>query len=97
MTHDDAISEMRAMERRMTPFSLDILMHACVRADEYPKRGVPLVEETIRDFVLQGVIVYCDEPNQFTATPLGQAWLRRILNVPIPTMAFIDENGEVIS
>lgn len=81
----------------VTPLYVEILLHACCRADVFPRRGAPAVEIAIDDLVAQGAIERCDPANMLRATPMGQAWLTLICRTPAPKQAWVDGEGRVIS
>jgi len=67
----------------MTPYELDILLHFHVSPVPYKNPHMGLYRAIVRKFIEQGVI----EPNKtdsWDTTPLGAAWLNRILQVKIP-------------
>lgn len=80
----------------MTPLVLEILIHACVYAKEFPRRGAPAVEEEIRALRDKGALTLGPEPNMFHATDLGQEWLQRILKTQPPVLPRIKRDPFLI-
>jgi hypothetical protein len=80
----------------VNPLHVEILVHACCRADVFPRRGAPAVEIAIDDLVKEGAIERRTEANMICATPMGQAWLSLICRTPAPKQAWVDGEGRVI-
>lgn len=81
----------------MNPLCVEILIHACCRADLFPRRGAPAVEIAIQDLIDQGAIEHCTQTNAIRGTPMGQAWLSLICRTPAPKQAWVDGEGRVIA
>lgn len=80
-----------------TPLTLQILIHACTSNAPFENAEAPAVKEEIARLETLGVIRPTVEPEKtFNSTPKGNVWLKIILRVPMPTPAFLDENGKVI-
>ena len=78
----------------MTPLALSILQHYYVSADMFkPKSGV--ADEIVDDFIDKGVLEKLGD--SYDTTDLGEVWIKQILKVPVPTIAYLDERGNQIS
>lgn len=76
----------------LTPNDLEILIHYYVSPAEHPRFNY--IRPTIDEFVRNGILERKDD--EYAVTDKGRAWLISILQVPCPTQAWIDKNGNVI-
>ena len=79
----------------LTPNELDVLIHYYVSPKPHDRFDAPAVKDAINDFIDSGVI----EPQgheHFRLTEKGQAWLKAILDTPIPKQQWVDYTGKII-
>jgi hypothetical protein len=79
-----------------SPSNIELLIWCHVRFEPHPRMEAPGVAETLKEFLDMGVIRTTPEPNVFTTTPLGAAWVESLCNTPPPRLAYIDQLGKII-
>ncbi len=90
------------MNTAFSPFRISLLLHFHTDPDPHPAASPdhdhrPAYVEAVTDFRNLGVIAPHDDlPGRIITTPLGQAWVKALCNVPVPTTAFVDEAGRII-
>ena len=79
-----------------SPLRIKILLHYHVSPEPWPGPCRPDVE--ILEFLAAGVIEHSgdSDPGSFKTTPLGQAWVAALCNVPLPRTVFVDELDRII-
>jgi hypothetical protein len=77
-----------------TPNNIEVLLHYHVCPHPHPRADAPAVHDAIRMLHKAGAIEFIG--GQTKVTPLGAAWVQALCNVPVPTVAFIDEQGRVL-
>lgn len=84
------------MSTSFSPFHVQLLLHSyCSPATYEPWSDV--AAECLKELQDLGAIVPHEEQlTRFKTTPLGNAWVRMILNTPPPRMAFLDAQGKEI-
>ena len=81
----------------MSPFQLKILMHYYVSPSFFHRADAPAYPEAEQGLVEIGALVRTgDQGVPPKVTTMGRVWCRRILSVPPPRMAFVDENNNVL-
>jgi len=84
----------------LTPNDLDVLIHCHTTPGPHPRIHAQAVRESIEAFYQLGAIKPDEDRDSTTdghrTTPLGDAWLKAILATPMPTLAYINAQGEVI-
>lgn len=78
----------------------EILMHCYCSPEPIPRlHEAPAVGEELRSLINIGAIEL-DVPTNgislYKTTPLGRAWVKAILNTPLPRMCFVDQHGKEI-
>ena len=80
----------------MTPFEIRILLHYYVSPDEPEERDAPIFVETIRRFLVEGLIEQhpdCDETcsrcRKYQTTARGDAYCEALKRVPLPVQAWL--------
>lgn len=84
-------------ETLYSPLALQILLHfyGCRGHFEGIEHGPQ--QEAVRRFIDAGAMeLASDAPHDYRVTPLGSAWVRRLLSVPCPRAVFVDEHGRII-
>lgn len=81
-----------------SPARVRLLMHyhAIIEPIDNPD-SICHIEETANLKDLGAIEPDPTSPSHYKTTPLGQAWVQAICNVPMPTREFIDEMGRVIN
>ena len=77
----------------MTPNDLEILIHCNVCPEPHPRLHALAVEESIRNFIRDGILEVGEKENTFKTTEKGRAWLQMILKTPYPALVWVDEDG----
>jgi len=77
-----------------TPNDIEVLLHYYVSPVEHPRCTAPAVMATTSRYITDGILQHSE--GSFVVTEKGAAWLKMILNVPYPTLAWIDDQGEII-
>lgn len=78
----------------MTPLEVEILMHCHSRAHNPSNMDAPAVKGVIEQFSFRKVIELRDDI--WKTTDLGEAWVKIICDVKRPTVAYLDEQGDII-
>lgn len=73
----------------ITPNDLDVLIHCYVSPEVHPRIHAPAVKDTIRWFLQEDIIEAGDKLNVYTTTDKGVAWLKEILEVPMPVKRWV--------
>lgn len=81
----------------MTPLTLSLLVHTCTCEGPHPNRGMPAVEDAIRQLIRLGAVAHAAQSNCLTPSKLGQAWLAALCTVAPPRRAWIDSQGAVVA
>ncbi len=79
-----------------TPNNIEVLLHCYVSPNPHPRVRAASVQESLNAFLEIGAI----EPSggeTYRTTPLGDAWVKALCNVPIPRAAFVDESGKILA
>ena len=81
----------------MTPYELTVLIHHYISPGLFPQHDTDLYKDTTTRFVHDGLFSVCSQQtNGFIVTDLGKAWLHSILKTPVPKLAYVDVDGNVI-
>lgn len=78
----------------MTPLELDMLVWFCGQQDAFPNIDLAPQQAAVAKFMRDGIIDPTSGPI-WRATEKGQAWLRMILNTPMPVPTFADPRAGV--
>jgi hypothetical protein len=74
----------------MSPFEIGILMHYYCCASESPDvlRNPPIINETMRWFVNEGLLIKMEKPSEYGAsyaiTDRGRCWVVYVCNLSLP-------------
>lgn len=83
------------------PAHIEFLIHCRFRPGPFPRIDLPLFSQLADDWLALGVIENAEDwtPTRasFRTTELGTAWLNSICMTKLPTVAFVNENGQLIS
>jgi DNA-binding PadR family transcriptional regulator len=79
-----------------TPNDIEILIHCHCRPEVHPRIDAPAVQETMKRFIVDGIIEQYKTEKYFITTEKGDAWLKLILQVPYPKQAWVDSNNKII-
>ncbi len=86
------------MKKLGSPHVIKVLLHCYISPEPLEHGDMPLYQDTLIDLMQAGAIEQREAGKRvYNATPLGEAWVIALCNVPPPKMAFIDEVGRVIS
>jgi hypothetical protein len=81
------------------PANVNFLLHCYTNPDPYP--NIRAYQELIQQWIAEGVIAkepsWTPERETYMTTALGTAWVRSICAVRRPTVAFIDQHGNLIA
>ena len=80
----------------MTPYELSILMHYYISPELHASHGMSLHDKIVEEYIADGVLDYGDDGIPKT-TKLGEAWITQILDTPLPTLAYVDQCGNIIN
>lgn len=81
----------------MTPYTLTLLIHIRTSPAKFPLSNTSVYEETINTFKQNKIIKpYTEAETGYQLTNKGIAWLKLILNTPLPKRAYVDSSGKVI-
>ena len=82
----------------MTPNDIDVLIHYHSSRSTHPRYDAPAVQESITDFLDQGIFVnYCDNATIFQTTELGRALVAVLCQTPFPVASFVNPwNGKQV-
>lgn len=78
-----------------SPNTIEVLLHCHVSPEAHPRAGAPAVDDALSLLFSSGAIEYAGS-KVWKTTRLGAAWVRALGKVPVPTTAFIDEQGRVL-
>jgi len=73
----------------MSPLFLEVLMHCYVSPSPHRNTNAPAVVEVLEKLHNMGAIEKLINPDCFTTTALGRAWIGQILDTPCPEVAFL--------
>ena len=74
----------------MTPLHLEILMHHHVSPEPFPRDSY--VIRSYRQYLIEvGLLGPGDEPQVYTTTDKGKAWIKKALSTPMPTQKWVWE------
>ena len=79
----------------MTLNDLEILIFYHVCRSEHPRIDSPAVQESLQNLLRYDLISYVHH-SIYETTSRGKAWLKLILETPLPRMAWVDSNGNFI-
>ena len=80
-----------------TPNNIDVLLHYHCCMNKHPRHDAIVVQETIEALLSLKVIEpYNDKDGCYLTTDLGKAWVQALCNTELPTVAYLDKNGEVL-
>ncbi len=79
----------------MTPLHIKILLHYYSHYEPWPYNGGCALEYT-HNLVDWGLLEVTDDVNVCKCTNKGNAHIEQIVNLPLPTQAWIDHAGKVI-
>ena len=78
-----------------TPLRLNILLGCYLNSESIQSIGTSAGDDELANLVLLGAVEMTGVAN-YRTTPLGDAWVKTILNTPIPRMCFVDQHGKEI-
>lgn len=82
---------------QLTPNDVEVLLHCHCCPQPHPRNHASDVQEALDALQFCGAIAPLAEGSQIRmTTPLGSAWVKAICQTPIPTLAYINAQGEVI-
>jgi len=82
----------------VTPYELAILTHYYVSPSEPKHIAITeLFESTVLAWLDDGTLKETTTPNVFTLTDRSRAWVKAILNTPVPRLAYLDQRDEEIT
>ena len=95
---EEVINESRKPkeDEQMTPSDIEVLLHYNANHGPHPRSHAPAVRDTIEKFIRYSIIEATSDKGELGLTPKGKAWLSLICNVPMPTPAWVDAQGNVI-
>ena len=98
-----------AIEMKLSPSDIEVLIHCHCRPCPHPRRDAPAIFDAIRRFLYLGAIEHSpendcepDPPDHeepgwaYRTTPLGAAWINAMCSVPPPRKVFVDEQDRVV-
>ena len=97
----DPVAE--AIEMKLSPSDIEVLIHCHCRPCPHPRRDAPAVLNALSRFLSTGVIIRTPENDNreteglaYTTTTLGTAWINALCSVPAPRKVFMDEQDRVV-
>lgn len=80
----------------LSPHDIRVLLHVHAISEPWPTISSAF-EGGVEEFVSKGAIVRdVTSGSGYRTTPLGDAWVHLICNVPPPRAVFLDSNGREI-
>lgn len=85
-----------------TPYRINLLLHFHCSPEPYPLRSAPAFQEEVDSLLKEGAIKPRVEitgglhSGEYRTTPLGEAWVQALCNVPPPQMVFVDQLGNIL-
>lgn len=80
-----------------SPSNIEFLLWCHTRAEPHPRLDAPAIKEVIGMFERCGAIARVPEKQEWITTEMGKAWVAALCNVPPPTCAWVDDNGEILN
>lgn len=80
-----------------TPNDIDVLLHYYCCPSPHPRIEAPAVSESVRKMMRLGLLELTGEPLTHTTTDRGDAHVKQLCRLTLPTKAWVDERGVVIS
>ena len=74
----------------MTPIKLDILLHCHISPTAHPQYDSPAFRVELQNLMEEDIVRSTSKENIFALTQKGEAWLRLILETPMPILQWID-------
>lgn len=78
----------------MTPYELQVLLHCYTIAEPLPFPKSEALNGIVLAFTASGLIR--QESGYYVTTDKGIAYMKQILNVKPPRLAWVDDNGELL-
>lgn len=81
----------------------EVLLHYRVSPDPHPRIHAPAYQEAAAFLIKHGALRHENgsamKDEQFEITPLGEAWVKLLLRIPIPEekMCYVDRTGKIIA
>lgn len=83
-----------------SPKEIEVLIHYHCYPEPHPQADAPSVKRAVKKLLeckaLAPVTVPPDSPPYYSTTELGYAWVEALKRVPVPTVAYIDGNGNIL-
>jgi len=81
----------------MSPSDIEVLIHYHCCPAVHPRDDAPAVQEATQEFLMDGIIMHdAKSKSGYRTTERGRALLAAICATPLPTEAWVDDNGKVI-
>ncbi len=81
----------------MTPTDIDVLLHYHLSPVKHPRLGVLAVQDSIELLVDNGLLIQKNAPEkEYNTTTRGSAHIKQLCALPLPTKAWIGEDGKAI-
>ena len=85
---------------KFSPCDIEVLLHCYYSPEEYPRVYAPAVQSSYGILVLCGLIepVYNEVTitSEYRTTERGRAHVKQLCTLPLPSSAWVDNNGKVI-
>lgn len=79
------------------PAHIEFLLWCYCRCEPHSNLGAPVIAGAVSKFLGAGVIVPkegCE--NQWECTELGRAWVKLLVDTPLPRTRYVDQYGKTI-
>lgn len=79
-----------------SPANIEQLLWYHTRVGPYPTDDSPMASDFVKEMIGVGVIEGSEGSRCYRLTLRGKAWVEALCNVALPTIAYVDEHGNVI-
>lgn len=84
-----------------SPYRIELLLHFHCTPEPWPNPEAPIYQGEVDSLVSGGAIFQAhrlDGVPQYRTTPLGDAWVKALCNVPAPEerTVFVDQLGNIL-
>ena len=78
-----------------SPSDIEVMIHYHTDPNPHPREDAPAVKDAMKMFIQLGFLHW--QEGQLRSTDLGAAWITMLCHTPLPLIAFVTPNGEVIN
>ncbi len=86
---------MKTRKTIRTPSDAEFLLFCHCCCETHPRLHAPAIREAVAKFLECGAIApHPDNPNRWSTTEKGAAWVQAICNIEEPRVAYVDASGK---